>query len=61
MGKTEWADEPRLWRLANMSETRITDEVFERDPAFDLQRYTERSFGTYQEKPVTVVLLRNSV
>ena len=54
-----WADrsrEPRLWRLANVSEARITGEAFERDPAFDLQRYAERSFGTFQEKPVKVVL-----
>ena len=56
VGRTEWADEPRLWRLANMSETRIADEAFERDPAFDLQRYAERSFGAYQEKPIKVVL-----
>ncbi len=56
VGSTDWADEPRLWRLANMSETQITDEAFERDPTFDLQRYAERSFGAYQEKPVNVVL-----
>ena len=55
-GRKEQVDEPRLWRLANMSEARITDEAFARDPAFDLQRYAERSFGTYQEKPVNVVL-----
>ena len=54
-----WSDrsrEPRLWRLANVSEARITGEAFDRDPAFDLQRYAERSFGTFQEKPVKVVL-----
>ena len=56
VGWTEWAEAPRLWRLANMSEARITDEAFERDPAFDLQRFAERSFGTFQEKPVKVVL-----
>ena len=56
MGWTEWAEEPRLWRLANMSEARLTDETFERDPDFDLQRYAERSFGVFQEKPVKVVL-----
>ena len=43
-----------------MSEARITDEVFERDPAFDLRRYGERSFGTFQEKPVDVVLRFNA-
>ena len=46
----------RLWRLANMSEARLAPETFERDPEFDLERYAERSFGTFQEKPVRVVL-----
>ena len=39
-----------------MSDTRLTDETFERDPAFDLQRYAKRSFGTFQEEPVEVAL-----
>ena len=56
VGWTGWAEEPRLWRLANVSEARITDEAFERDPAFDLRRFAERSFGTFQEKPAKVVL-----
>ena len=56
VGWTEWAEEPRLWRLANLSDARITGEAFERGPAFDLQRFAERSFGTFQEKPVKVVL-----
>ena len=46
----------RLWRLANVSEARVPGETFERDPAFDLQRYAGRSFGMFQEKPVKVVL-----
>ena len=56
VARTDWAEEPRLWRLANVSEARMTDESFERDPAFDLQRYARRSFGTFQERPVDVVL-----
>ena len=56
VGCTGWAENPRLWRLANISEAQITDETFERDPAFDLQRYAERSFGTFQETPVEVIL-----
>ncbi len=56
VGKTDWSDEPRLWRLANMNEVRITSETFESDSGFDLRRYAERSFGTFQEKPVQVVL-----
>ena len=39
-----------------MSEARITDEAFEWDPSFDLQRFAERSFGTFQENPVKVAL-----
>ena len=56
VGRTDRGNEPRLWRLGNISEARITDEAFERDPAFDLRRYAERSFGTFQEEPVDVVL-----
>ena len=56
VASSEWSEEPRLWRLANVSELRITDEGFERDPSFDLERYAERSFGTFQEDPVQVVL-----
>ena len=53
---TERHSDPRLWRLANMSEARLAPESFERDPAFDLERYAARSFGTFQEEPVRVVL-----
>ncbi len=56
VGRTDRGNEPRLWRLGNISEARITDEVFERAPAFDLRRYAERSFGTFQEEPFDVVL-----
>lgn len=56
VGRTGQGTEPRLWRLGNISEARITDEAFDRDPAFDLQRYAERSFGTFQENPVDVAL-----
>ena len=56
VARTDWAEEPRLWRLANVSDARMTDETFERDPEFDLKRYAKRSFGTFQERPVDVVL-----
>ena len=56
VGRTDWADGMRLWRLANMSGARATNETFERDRAFDLQRFAERSFGTFQEPPVETVL-----
>ena len=56
VGRTDRGNDPRLWRLANVSEARITDETFERNPAFDLRVYAERSFGTFQERPFDVVL-----
>ena len=39
-----------------MSEAHVTGEAFTRDPDFDLEAYARRSFGTFQEKPVDVVL-----
>ena len=56
VGPSNRGKDPRLWRLANVSHARMTDEAFERDPAFDLRRYAERSFGTFQENPLDVVL-----
>ena len=56
IGRTDWSDKPRLWSLANMSEARVSDQTFVRDPDFDLQEFAERSFGAYQEEPVDVVL-----
>ena len=46
----------RLWRLARMSAAELTGDPFERDPAFDLDRFSRRSFGTFQEEPIAVVL-----
>ena len=56
VASSDWSEESHLWRLANVSELRITGEAFERDPEFDLEGYARRSFGTFQEKPVRVVL-----
>ena len=56
VGRTDWNDAMRLWRLANMSEASVTSEGFERNPGFDLESYARRSFGTFQEEPVDVVL-----
>ena len=56
VGQAEGGAEMRLWRLARVSAAEVTGEPFTRDPAFDLQRFTRRSFGTFQEEPVGVVL-----
>ena len=57
VGRTDWKNKNmRLWRLANMSEAHVTSKTFTRDPDFNLEAYARRSFGTFQEKPVDVVL-----
>ena len=57
VGRTDWTGDMRLWRLANMSEPRVTGrDLYARDPEFDLEAYARRSFGTFQEEPVDVVL-----
>ena len=56
VARTDWSGKPRLWRLANISGARPGLDDFERDPAFDLQAFARRSFGTFQEEPVKVVL-----
>ena len=56
VGRAEGGAEMRLWRLARMSATELTGESFARDPAFDLERFVRRSFGTFQEEPIAVVL-----
>ena len=56
VGRTERDAEMRLWRLARMSAAELTGDSFERDPTFDLHRFSRRSFGTFQEEPVAVVL-----
>ena len=56
VARTDWSGEPRLWRLANMSDARLGLDDFVRDPEFDLQAFARRSFGTFQEEPVAVAL-----
>ena len=56
IGPAEGETHLRLWRLARMSAAELTGDAFERDPAFNLARFSRRSFGTFQEEPVAVVL-----
>ena len=56
IGPAEGETHLRLWRLARMSAAELTGDAFERDPAFDLDGFSLRSFGTFQEEPVAVVL-----
>ena len=59
VASSDWSEEPHLWRLANVSELQVTAEEFKPDPSFDLERYARRSFGTFQEDPVRVVVRFN--
>ena len=56
VGHTARGSDLHLWRLANISDARITGQPFTRNPAFDLREFAKRSFGTYQEEPVAVQL-----
>ena len=56
VGRAEGEGGMRLWRLARMTGTELSRDPFTRDPAFDLDRFARRSFGTFQEEPVEVVL-----
>lgn len=56
VARTAWANDFRLLRLANISDSSLTGETFVRDPDFDLREYAKRSFGTFQERPVPVKL-----
>ena len=56
VGRAEGEGGTRLWRLARMTGAELTRDPFTRDPAFDLDRFARRSFGTFQEEPVEVVL-----
>ena len=56
VGHTDRGPDLYLWRLANISGLEVTHEGFTRDPAFDLQQFAKRSFGTFQEEPIPVAV-----
>ena len=60
VARTTRANALRLLRLANISDFALTAETFIRDPDFDLREYAQRSFGTFQERPVQVKLRFNA-
>lgn len=56
VGKNDWSEDMRLWRLSSMDKLRITSTSFERDEAFSLREYAARSFGTFQAEPTKIVI-----
>lgn len=51
-----WAEEPVNYRLNRMSQVRVTDATGARPRDFNLDAYTARSFGVFQEEPYDVAL-----
>lgn len=49
------ANDYRYFCITNIQKASLMKEHFSRDENFSLQRYAERSFGSFQEKPVKVV------
>jgi predicted DNA-binding transcriptional regulator YafY len=52
--------DPTLFRLDRMQALRATEIPFERDTAFNLQAFADRSFGVFQETPIIVCLRFNA-
>ncbi len=46
--------ECRKFILSNIEDTKLTDEMFDRDENFSLREYAARAFGLYHDKPVDV-------
>jgi len=54
-----WHEHPKQsmflnFALPSIEGVEVLDDTFERDPAFDLREYAERSFGLFQEEPFDV-------
>lgn len=54
--ENEWAQDVRNFALGNIDRIELLNEPFEQPRSFDLKQYVRRSFGTFQERPVRVVL-----
>ncbi|MCY4498161.1 MAG: WYL domain-containing protein [Rhodospirillaceae bacterium] len=47
VGRSDWTGDMRYWVLANMSEAAVTNESFEFDEDFDLEKFAARSFSVF--------------
>lgn len=56
VGRTDWAEEPRRWCLANVSEARLTGEAFERPRGSICSAAPGVRSAYFQERPFNVVL-----
>ncbi len=56
VGFNDYVNNLRLYKIDKISNLEILEEYFERDENFSLQKYSENSFGIYQEEPLNIVL-----
>ena len=56
VGRLSGKTEPVIWRLDRISNLQMLNTLGHPPKNFDLQSYSERSFGVWQEKPIDVVL-----
>ncbi|MEN9873174.1 MAG: hypothetical protein RL186_71 [Pseudomonadota bacterium] len=50
------ASPPRMWRIDRMTQPEMLDAIGGPPEGFDLQAYSQRSFGVFQEETVDVIL-----
>lgn len=46
----------RLYNLSKIKSIKMLDEYFDKDESFNLQKYSENSFGVFQDEPISVEL-----
>lgn len=52
-----WADKIWLYRISKLKEIKLTNDYFDKDEKFNIQDYTNKSFGIYQNEIFEVELL----
>lgn len=60
VGFNEYVNNLRLYKIDKISDLEVLDEYFEQDENFSLKKYSENSFGIYQEDPLDIVLEFNA-
>lgn len=60
VGFNEYVNDFRLYKIDKITNLEILDEYFDKDENFSLQKYSENSFGIYQETPLDIVLEFNA-
>ncbi len=56
VGFSEYVNDIRLYRLDRIKDLTVLEEYFEKDESFSLTKYSENSFGVYQQTPLDVTL-----